>query len=139
MDGRFIVRVGFQNLQRLRLRTPTGSPRWPFPLGGALQEGNPARSTRPRPSHVLRLRGLQGAEAKIPKASKNKPMSGPVWTTIARRLRGRSHTAPVPTLSTRGNSECGRRFPSGTQPPGCWRWITVLRPEQPRRITSLWI
>ena len=28
---------------------------------------------------------------------------------------------------------------AGSQRPGCWRWIAVLRSEQPRRITSLWI
>ena len=28
---------------------------------------------------------------------------------------------------------------AGSRRPGCWRWIAVLRSEQPRRITSLWI
>lgn len=28
---------------------------------------------------------------------------------------------------------------AGSRRPGCWRWIEVLRSEQPRRITSLWI
>ena len=28
---------------------------------------------------------------------------------------------------------------AGSPPPGWWRWIAVLRSEQPKRITSLWI
>ena len=28
---------------------------------------------------------------------------------------------------------------AGSQPPGCWRWTAILRSEQPRRTTSLWI